>query len=364
MQASAIIVPGQLAYMTLPAKSLRELADTTFPAFAKCPLADSVSGFNHRWVAGHDLALDLPSTLVRHGPGDAAWQAGHIVLTDFPTRAGIPIPGLSRSGLGQFLVSCGIPHGWLSLNLCGGGMGILAIAEGSGDLAAALAGHLPMGAATFFDTYVEGGLEVTLASYTQNPLMLVGGMENLLAGVVSTWKTCCVYVDPLTFAGSAMAAALVGFGVAYAFLGGQQIRHSLMAGARSGTVGAAYAVAPAFGFGALAGLLAFSLGRKLAETHNAHARTTMQIDAWSVKMFLDAVAAGDPTAVQFYEQAQRSVELGADTNTDGFDAHGEALGCAPNLDMAAHVESLASGVSLFDTTQVGLGMATPTACAG
>ena len=89
----------QCAYMHIPADVLRNTVDGLFPSLAKNAAADAVSGFGHRWVHGHDLIMDIAGQFFRH-PVHAVKQAGHILLTDFPTKAGIPIPGFSQSGLG------------------------------------------------------------------------------------------------------------------------------------------------------------------------------------------------------------------------------------------------------------------------
>ena len=120
----------QCAYMHIPADVLRNTVDGLFPSLAKNAAADAVSGFGHRWVHGHDLIMDIAGQFFRH-PVHAVKQAGHILLTDFPTKAGIPIPGFSQSGLGSLLVDMGIPKGYLSLNMMDAGIGLLAIGEGS-----------------------------------------------------------------------------------------------------------------------------------------------------------------------------------------------------------------------------------------
>lgn len=119
----------QLAYLQIPAATLRGFADSLFPGFAKDAVADAVSGTGHRFMAGHDLLLDVMPRFATE-PASAFHQAGHILLTDFPTKAGIPIPGFSHSGLGEFLVNCGIPKGWMCMNIMDAGVGILAVAEG------------------------------------------------------------------------------------------------------------------------------------------------------------------------------------------------------------------------------------------
>ena len=159
MITSMIAATSQFAYLTIPTSELREFCDGMFPAFAKCSQADFIRGAYHRYKDGHDIVLDVGETLQHDGISEAFRHFGHIVCTDFPTKAGIPIPFFSQSGLGKALESVGISKGWLNVNICDTGIGVLAIAEGSSDLAAAIAGKLDMGVDAFFDTFVEGSID-------------------------------------------------------------------------------------------------------------------------------------------------------------------------------------------------------------
>jgi len=293
LEAASIIVPAQMAYMNIPARELRGFVDGLFPSLAINPLADSAKGFGHRYVSGHDVFLDVPKTFASHGPSEGLRHAGHIVLTDFPTKAGIPIPFLSRSGLGKFLEQAGIHRGWLQVNLFDSGIGIFAIAEGSTDLAQAIHGALVMHWGTFFDTFVEGGIEISFAISPQNPFLLVAGLENILAGIVATWNKLTVYVDPLEFFGSAGVSALIGFGLAYG-LAGEDLSDAGIDAIRSGVVGALYSMSPAFGFGALAGFTAFRLGSGLAETHNDLMSGCFSIDRKSYSLLVEEICKGNP----------------------------------------------------------------------
>lgn len=92
---------AQYVYMHIPADALRHTVDGLFPSLAKNAAADAVSGFGHRWVHGHDLITDIVPQFFRH-PVHASQQAGHILLTDFPTKAGIPIPGFHNQAWGPY----------------------------------------------------------------------------------------------------------------------------------------------------------------------------------------------------------------------------------------------------------------------
>ncbi|MBM4093900.1 MAG: hypothetical protein FJ276_31515 [Planctomycetes bacterium] len=307
MKAAAVIAPTQLAYVSIPAGELRGFVDGVFPRLAHFPLADSLAaGQGHRYVAGHDLLLDVPGTFVRHGPSEGMRHTGHVLLTDFPTKDGIPIPGFSESGLGQFLEQAGIHRGWLQINLCDATVGILAIAEGSPDLLQAIHGTLEMSVATFFDTFVEGGIEVGIGMAMNNPLLLVGGIENVLAGIVATWNTFSIDVDPLVFLGSAATSALLGFGIARG-LARSDLTAAALAAIRSGIVGALFATSPAFGFGALGGFIVHRLARALSEMHQSQQQAMLSMDEGAYNRLLDEMCAGNVHLHDFIERAAPQV---------------------------------------------------------
>lgn len=288
LDATVTIVPGHLMYAQIPADNLRHFVDGIFSGFAKNPIADSVSGYGHRYVAGHDLLIDVPRTISTHGPFEGLKQAGHIVLTDFPTKAGIPIPAFSQSGLGQLLEQAGIPRGWLQVNISDAGWGIYAISEGSNDLAVALQGVLAMDQGVFFDTFVEGTLEVYFAVLWQNPFLLAGGLENIFSGIVASWNTLSVYVDPLDFFGAAGTSALIGFVLAHG-LADESLNDAGKDAIRSGTVGALYTLSPAFGFGALAGFTAYRLGGALAKHQQKEMNARLSIDENSYRLLVEEI---------------------------------------------------------------------------
>lgn len=262
---------AQYAYMHIPVDALRHTVDGLFPSLAKNAAADAVSGFGHRWAHGHDLITDIVPQFFRH-PVHAVKQAGHILLTDFPTKAGIPILGFSQSGLGSLLVDLGIPKGYLSLNMMDTGIGLLALGEGSCDLISAMSGNVPMDAWTAFDTFGEGGIELVLGYSIQNPLLIGAGIENILAGCVSTLKTFTDYVDPALFFGHSMTGAILGAGFSYALnrkrAKGSLGRTVLGTSARSALLGALSSASGYFTAGAFLGFTAMQIGKIMA----AHAQ--------------------------------------------------------------------------------------------
>lgn len=289
-----LVSPGQMLYMRIPASDLRNFADSLLPELAKNPIADCASGMGHRYKAGHDLLFDVPSTFANHGSAEGIKHAGHILLTDFPTRAGIPIPGLSNSGLGHLLEQCGIPNAWMSLNISDAGFGFLAIADGHATLLAALEGHLSMDFGTALQTFGAGALELKLAMVaTANPvLMTAAGIQNVLAGLVATWNTFSVYVDPLDFFGAAGMSALLGFGMAHGLVG-ESLGDATRDAIRSGTIGALYSVSTAFGYGALAGFIVYRLASTLAKYHNEQAEGRLSVDAHAYRLLIEALCSGN-----------------------------------------------------------------------
>ena len=231
-----------------------------------------------------------------------------MILTDFPTRAGIPIPSFSQAGLGKLLVDVGLPKAWLSLNLVDGVLGILAVSEGVVDLSAALAGTLTMNAWTFVDTFVEGSVEVALGFATENPLLVVGGIENVLAGLIATWKTYTLDIDPFEVFGSALSSALFGAVLSYLLSHemsvAQLLPQLLHDSGRSGTVGALFTLHSYFGFGALLGFAAYQLGKRLAEHHQQDRQIFFSINKNSFERLLKTLGEGDADFRRYWEMSQ------------------------------------------------------------
>lgn len=288
-----LVSPGQMVYMHIPASDLRNFADSLLPGLAKNPIADCASGMGHRYRAGHDLLLDIPSTFVNHGPGEALKHVGHIIATDFPTKAGIPIPGFSHSGLGHALEQWGIPKAWMSLNISDAGFGFLAIADGHSTLMAAIQEQLSMDFGTALHTFGAGALELKLAMIaTTNPvLMTAAGVQNILAGLVATWNTFSVYVDPLDLFGAAGMSSLLGFGMARGLVG-ETVSDATRDAIRSGTVGALYSVSTAFGYGALAGFVVCRLAHALAKHHNTQSQNRLSVDSQAYRLLVETLCSG------------------------------------------------------------------------
>ena len=304
-----LVSPGQMVYMHIPASELRNFADGLFPGLAKNPIADCVSGMGHRYRAGHDLLLDVPSTLVNHGPSDALKHLGHIIATDFPTKAGIPIPGFSHSGLGHLLEQWGIPKAWMSLNISDAGFGFLAIADGHSTLMAAIQGQLSMDFGTALQTFGAGALELKLAMIaTSNPLLMTAaGVQNILTGLVATWNTFSVYVDPLELFGAAGMSALLGFGMARGLVG-EDMTDAMRDAIRSGAIGAMYSVSTAFGYGALAGFVVCRLAHALASHHNTQVQNRLSVDPRAYRLLIETLSSGN-TEIKEFLKATRPLWL-------------------------------------------------------
>lgn len=357
MDASVIVAPGRIVYAHIPPKSIRSFVDSLFPSLAVDPGADSAAGIWHRWIAGHDLAVDVPSVFARKGPSLGLHRLGHILLTDFPTEMGIPIPALSQVGLGQTLADWGIPKGYLNLHLVDGGLGILAVHDGSTDLLAALHGNLPFDPHTCFQTFGEGGLEVALGLGFQNPLFLAGGFEKALAGMVAFVRETSVYVDPADFFGNTLAAGVVA-GVLTYLAGSCQNTPSVYANAlRGAAVSGLYTISTAFGIGAVVGLLAYRFGALLAASHERKLRLAYAIDTASFTALFRALAEGDTTFADFYEAAA-TVELlpsspaRLPSEVLGFDdSHPKLPNAAVSTSLDSRPPSLPSRSARFDDSR-------------
>ncbi len=297
-----LIVPGQMAYLHIPANELRHFFDSLAPGLAKNQIADSATGYGHRYMAGHDLLIDVPTTVSNHGACEGLKHAGHIILTDFPTKAGIPIPGFSHTGLGHLLEQADIAKGWLQISLFDTGVGVFAFSDGASALVQAFQGSLSMDFGTACQTFGMGSAEIYFAVGTQNPLLLAGGVQNVLAGLVSAWQTISVYVDPLDFFGAGGTSALLGFAVAHGLAGESPSKATLTA-VRSGTIGALFTVSTAFGFGAIAGFMTYQLGKSLAQVHNRASGERLKIDKHSYELLVKELMTGNPYVKDLLEKA-------------------------------------------------------------
>ena len=266
-------------YNHIPWTKVSKTVDKIFSFVAKDSLADSAQGFHHRYKAGHDLITDvLFDTLPEKGIVRAAKQAGHIILTDFPTKMGIPIPGFSNSGIGKYLSNLGIPKGYLSVNLLDTGIGVFTIGEGSLDLINAFSGNLEWGVGTFFDTFGEGAVEIVVGIATRSPLMITAGGINAVAGTKSLYDYAVtpyilgIPVDALLT--SLGLGFLFGTTVSLLFSRGkplpEKIKFSLINGAKSGVFSGLFAVNPLIGFSAVATYTVFNLAKHMA-THRSDA---------------------------------------------------------------------------------------------
>lgn len=258
-------IAGRYWYGALDAKVLRQYVDSLFPDFAKDAVADNLRGQWHRWKDGHDLLTDVVPKLVSD-PEAALHRAGHILLTDFPTKAGIPIPGFSANGIGQILADCGINKGYMCLNIADGTVGIMAVSESHTDLLMALNGG-SLDGWSFFDTYVEGGLEIYAGFKTFNPLLIAAGFENVTAGIITTYDSLTITIEE--FFGSALGGSLLGLGVSLLLWRNrpaeERIRKALFTGTRAAILGGASAISPFLSLGLAAGLCFHELCKSIIE---------------------------------------------------------------------------------------------------
>lgn len=293
---------GHYWYAELDSKVIRKFVDNAFPGLASDPIADCLDGRWHRWKEGHDLLTDVLPRIATD-PGGALHQAGHILLTDFPTTDGIPIPGLSANGIGSHVLDLfkdarsliksdplGIgPHildlfkdysinsGLLCINIdeaLQGGIGIMAVAEGHSDLIAAMNGGTLDGW-TAFDTFGEGAIELAaglnlphfiLTASTgitvHNPLLVAAAIENAVSGAIRTFNTIQLAIDEMVtsieeFFGAVLGGSIIGIGISL-FLSrkqstSQRIQKALITGGRAAILGGAGAISPFLSLGLAAG---------------------------------------------------------------------------------------------------------------
>lgn len=276
----AAVSAGNFAYMQIPSDDIRRFCDHAIPALAKNSIADSSRGYMHRWAAGHDLLMDVPRTFTDKGFVDGMKHAGHILLTDFPTRDGIPIPGLSKCGLGRFLTeTCNIPRPYLCLNVVDATVGIFAMSEGTLDMINVVSNQLRMTPQLFFDTFVEGAAEIAGGYVCKSPLLMISGAENIGAGLIATYNTVTRplwYVDPLDFFSGSLTSALIALLVSR-FILKRDTNASVKSAVQSAAVGGLFVLSPCFGFGGLAALLCSSVGKIMAEKEAAAARMEFAI---------------------------------------------------------------------------------------
>lgn len=300
---SIYCIPGKALYAKIPANTIRNFVDNLFPNLAVDPIADCVSGVGHRFKAGHDLLLDVPKTFKLYGPKAGFHQMGHILLTDFPTKTGIPIPGFSKSGLGQLLYEHGIRMTSMCINLVDATAGILCLGEGTGDLVSALSGNMHMDFLTFLDTYVEGGIELTSGIVGHNPMLVVAGSENLAAGIIATWKEFTYRVDPFEFFCPAIISIIVGYAVSRT-LGGKDQYESIINAGKSGLISGLYCVSPFFSLGTSLGFIFMELAKLEAKRDMDEENSLAEVSLSSFQTYLQSISKLDPNlfGLPFYRE--------------------------------------------------------------
>ena len=308
-----LAIPGNLAYYKIPTNMLRSSVDSLFPVLAKCREADYLSGAYHRFRGGHDLIVDIAKTMQDKGFAPALRQVGHITLTDFPTKAGIPIPGFSGTGIGKHLADLGIGKGWLCVNMSDASVGILAIAESSSDLLQAFSGQLDMNVWTFFDTFVEGGVEIAIACHTENPMLLCAGIENVLAGIIATGKALeeylkPFYVDPVMFLGRTFCTGIIGFAISALILK-KEADTSLLNAMKSGAVSALFVLSPTFAYGSMAAFAIIGFGEYLAKLNTESVNSCLYWDQAAVCAYMLSAETAFPGFADWYMMGQSKLTL-------------------------------------------------------
>ena len=289
-------------YRMVPADTIRNAVDTLFPSLAKNSTADCLAGAFHRYRGGHDLILDVGKTVTEQGFAKGIKHAGHILLTDFPTKAGIPVPLLSQKGLGGVLQGIGVSPKWMNINLGDTLLGWLTLVEGGSDLSAALSGKMPMDFSSFCDTFGEGALEIGAGVYSHNPLLLAAGVENLTAGFVTAWKHFSWYVPPELFLGSASFSGGAGF-IISKFLLHQETHEALLNSCRSALIGGLFAVSAALGWGLVGAMIWCEVIRRIAEKHTKSLDDFYRVTEEQLKSLKAAYSKLSPGFEKMYTQS-------------------------------------------------------------
>lgn len=296
------ILANDTFYRLIPAETIRHTVDNLFPALAKNATADCLSGAWHRFRGGHDLFTDVWNTLKLQGASDAFHQAGHILCTDLPTKAGVPLPLLSRNALGGVLESAGLSPEWLNVNLGDTIVGGMAIAEGSSDLAAAITGEIAMDFSGFCDTFGEGILELTLGGFSKNPLVAIAGAENIAAGIIAAWRHFSWYVAPETVLGAAGISGACGLIISKCLLGQDNLT-SLQNSCRSAATGAMFSISSGFGIGLIGIMIWGELIRRIAEQHNNEIKNFYRATKEQLILLKNSLNDILPDFDEFYKQA-------------------------------------------------------------
>lgn len=290
------VLPGKAMYVKANPVSVRHFWENMFSKFAHNDFADKLAsyygkqhGFNvHRFYDGHDLLIDVPKTFKEHGLKEAIKQTGHIVLTDFPTKGGIPIPGFSNTGLGKILVEHGIAVKSLLWNLTDVvnlGCGLLCIGEGATDLISAFSGKMEMNFTTFCDTFGEGAFQLAFGIPTGNGLAIAAGIENIFAGIVSAWKTYTIQIDLVPFFGATLTSTLLGFLTAK-YLCKNEMPEVIQKSVKSGMITALFQLSASFGYGAAACCAYIDYVKYLAQKDSKEVAKVMKVDKNCYENFL------------------------------------------------------------------------------
>ncbi len=342
LPVSVVAVPSQFVYANISGATLQSLVEHIFPDWlvhssygeaygvvdalnpgqlSSLGTKNSINILNHssvgnlhRWkLRGHDLGLDIPKILATKGPVEALRQTGHILLTDFVTKAGIPIPFFSEAGLGGILTKYGVDPRWLNVSLFDTGIGIFAINNASSTLAAAISGALQMNSSVFLNTFGEGSIEIALSMASKNPLLLAGGLENITAGIVSAWKTFTYYVPATKILGSSLGTAAIGY-VISRFLMKKDIQTSFKEAVKSGAVGGLFSISPSFGLAAMAGLFAYQIGEQMGKDTNEKVAELLKVTDESYTIFLEELEFLAPGAIEMLAIDKKSFCLESDTS--------------------------------------------------
>lgn len=292
--AEIFVLPGKAAYMQIPQEKIESFFYKTFSSCIHDSVADVAKGKWHRWKAGHDLLIDVPKRFYNDGIKAGFKHIGHL-LTDVATPDGLPGPLLSKSGLGDFLVNkCGIKIEKLCFNLNDAinfvdkGISILCVGEGGMDVLDAFSGKMEMNFTTFCDTFGEGAFQLAFGIPTGNGLAIAAGVENIVAGIVSAWKTYTIHIDLVPFFGATLTSTLLGF-LTSKYLCKNDMQESVLKAAKSGLITGLFQLSASFGYGAAAGVAYMEYVKYLAKRDSEAVAKYMRVDKDCYERFIDVL---------------------------------------------------------------------------
>ncbi|MBO7597542.1 MAG: hypothetical protein J6T70_10925 [Bacteroidales bacterium] len=288
------VLPGKAAYIRIPKETiLKTLSDLCYKIGKDGEVFTRLDAYPHgnmhRWYGGHDLP-DVIKTFWNEGFASGIKHIKHL-FSDISTPKGLPKPFCSEPYLGKLLQEkCNFTPRQLcfnltdivngfekTLNVVDKGVGILCVGEGGMDVFNAFSGKMEMNFATFCDTFGEGAFQLAFGIPTGNGLAIAAGIENILAGIVSTWETYSISIDLVPFFGATLTSTLLGF-ITSKYLCKNEMPEVIQKSVKSGMITALFQLSASFGYGAAACCAYIDYVKYLAQRDTKQVAKVMKVD--------------------------------------------------------------------------------------